>query len=361
MALIHIDEPEFFFYFMKDSPISTRMKTKRQGFTLIELLVVIAIIAILVALLLPAVQQAREAARRSQCKNNLKQIGTAIHNYHDTASTLPVGGNWAQGWGFSWWVGTLPYLDLTTVFEGMEFEGPHRGWSGYNANSNMNSGQRNGAFVSNFEFEVMLCPSSPLESKGNTGGGHNLTRAQYVGIQGAANGNGFTNSGSHPQFNCCNCCGGVTGGNHAGRAASGGPMVPVRALQFKDMVDGTTNILMVSEQSNFALDGSGAPARIHNEHGWMMGVDQANVNGDGRHFNLTVINYPPNAVVNTPYTTLNGTGNNDGPNNGIFSAHVGGVHGLMVDGSVQFIGENIDMLTLRRMCTRDDGGELNTF
>ena len=252
-------------------------------------------------------------------------------------------------------------MDLATVFEGMEFEGAHRGWSGYNANSNVNSGQRNGAFVSNFEFEVMICPSSPLDKKGDTGGGHQLTRAQYVGIQGAANGNGFTNSGTHPQFNCCNCCGAVVGGNHAGRAASGGPMVPVKALQFKDMVDGTTNILMVSEQSNFALNASGGFDRIHNEHGWMMGVDQANVNGDGRHFNLTVINYPPNAVVNTPYTTLNGTGVNDGPNNGIFSSHTGGVHGLMVDGSVQFIGENIDMLTLRRMCTRDDGGELNAF
>jgi len=333
-----------------------RKQTRRQGFTLIELLVVIAIIAILVALLLPAVQQAREAARRSQCKNNLKQIGTALHNYHDVASTLPVGGmSSSPGWGFSWWVGALPYLDLQTVFDGLEFNGNHRGWTGTGA------GATNGAFVANFEFEAMLCPSSPLPNKIDAGGGHNITLAQYVGIQGAANGNGFTNGSSHPQYNCCNCCGGVTGGNYAGRAASGGVLLPTKVIRFKDIVDGMTNVLMVSEQSNFALHGNGNPTRINNRHGWLMGVDQNNVNGNGRHFNLTVINYPPNAVVNTPYTTLNGTGDNDGPNNGIFSAHVGGVHGLMADGAVQFIGENIDMLTLRRLCTRDDGGELNAF
>ena len=80
-------------------PVHSR---KRMGFTLIELLVVIAIIAILIALLLPAVQQAREAARRSQCKNNLKQIGLAMHNYHDQALTFPIGTRNHSGWGVSW-------------------------------------------------------------------------------------------------------------------------------------------------------------------------------------------------------------------------------------------------------------------
>src|SRR6187455_2473364 len=99
------------------------MSVTRRGFTLIEMLVVIAIIAILVALLLPAVQQAREAARRSQCKNNLKQIGLAMHNYHDTFNGFPNGGiaSSVGGWGLSWYIRILPYIDQAPVFNGINF------------------------------------------------------------------------------------------------------------------------------------------------------------------------------------------------------------------------------------------------
>src|SRR6187401_2658539 len=89
----------------------------RRGFTLIELLVVIAIIAILIALLLPAVQQAREAARRSQCKNNLKQIGIALHNYHDTFNALPPG--WVQTNRWGWGTMVLPGLDQAPLYNSL--------------------------------------------------------------------------------------------------------------------------------------------------------------------------------------------------------------------------------------------------
>ncbi|MFH1304505.1 MAG: DUF1559 domain-containing protein, partial [Planctomycetota bacterium] len=86
----------------------------KRGFTLIELLVVIAIIAILIALLLPAVQQAREAARRSTCKNNMKQLGLALHNYNDNFTALPIGSQ--TGSYSNWRIGVLPYLDQANVF-----------------------------------------------------------------------------------------------------------------------------------------------------------------------------------------------------------------------------------------------------
>lgn len=96
----------------------------KPGFTLIELLVVIAIIAVLVALLLPAVQQAREAARRSQCKNNLKQYGLAIHNYHEVHKMFPLGGS---GWNLrphiGWQVRILPFTDQNGLYEELNMEG----------------------------------------------------------------------------------------------------------------------------------------------------------------------------------------------------------------------------------------------
>src|SRR5688572_27253249 len=100
------------------------MSRSRRGFTLIELLVVIAIIAVLIALLLPAVQQAREAARRMQCKNNLKNIGLAFHNYHDTAQFFPMSymvdvGNFnAHGWGTM----ILPYLEQGNLYAKYDFK-----------------------------------------------------------------------------------------------------------------------------------------------------------------------------------------------------------------------------------------------
>src|SRR5215469_1952375 len=132
----------------------------RRAFTLIELLVVIAIIAVLIALLLPAVQAAREAARRIQCVNNLKQIGIALHGYHDTHNTFPAGG-WIAIFGqpstnnmnMGWSASVLPWLEQTAVYGGLNLSYP------YNVAVNSTA-----AYT---VLEVYLCPSEPRKSYWN--------------------------------------------------------------------------------------------------------------------------------------------------------------------------------------------------
>ena len=343
---------------------------RRKAFTLIELLVVIAIIAILIALLLPAVQQAREAARRTQCKNNLKQIGLGLHNYHDIYNTLPIGAvgsygpAFAQTWGFSWYMRILPNIDQANVFSRINFSGTHPGWSCCGDGV----GQANGDVMRAATIPWATCPSSPLPSKRDTGGGP-TTITQYHGISGATNGNGFTNA-ANGLANCCGCCGGQQA---TGQIAGTGSLVVGESVGFKDMTDGTTNVMVVGEASNFIWSaaptaGGSKTVVVNGAHGIMMGSPNVTtVAAAGaaamfeRPFNLTTVRYAPNSPAINNDANWPGVGDNYGSNNPLSSGHTGGVQVLLGDGSARFLSDNVDLLTLRRLSTRNDGQVLGEF
>ncbi|MBS0264637.1 MAG: DUF1559 domain-containing protein [Planctomycetes bacterium] len=339
---------------------------RRRGFTLIELLVVIAIIAVLVALLLPAVQQAREAARRSQCKNNLKQLGLALHNYHEQSNMLPLGNiasaEW--GWGASWYIRILPQLDQGPVFNKLNFNGTQPGWA-WNGDA---SGGNNGAALSGVRLGVTVCPSSPLKDM-RSAGDYNIAHPQYYGIMGATNGNGFTNP-SNRLASVGGCCDSQAA---AGIVSGGGSFGPLLGVGFKDLVDGTSTVIVVGESSSpiwsapLAAGGS-KTVDVQGVHGILMGSPTlSSVEGCpgcqfDRQFNLTTVRYSPNAqAVINDVANWPGISDNYGVNKPLNSQHTGSINVLLGDGSVKTINDSINMLTLRQLCTRDDGGAVGDF
>ena len=221
------------------------MKRSRSGFTLIELLVVIAIIAILIALLLPAVQQAREAARRSQCKNNLKQIGLALHNYHDTHLILPSlafghgGASDAPVPAFVWSVMILPGLDQAPLYNAMN-PGPTSLQDLFNT--------ANGRTLLQTPLTVFLCPS-------DAGGSLNENRPFTKAVTGV---NPFHLSKSN--YPAC-------GGDALNEGAFPGNENTVSSgRRFRDVTDGLSNTIFVGERGSGRLpanpSGTGAWAAL---------------------------------------------------------------------------------------------------
>lgn len=344
-------------------PTPNHKTLQRKGFTLIELLVVIAIIAILIGLLLPAVQKVREAAARMRCQNNLKQIGIAIHAFHDARGHLPSGGTsdvppYGQGggWGSAWTVFILPFIEQDNLFRNFVFNGG----SGWGA-----SASNNCAWASNVRLPLYICPSSPVgDIAPAPHSGTNISMNHYVAVTGAVPGlipgfnetRFFTNSGA---AGCCS--GGIAGG--------GGALVPgvqVR-LALNQLPDGTTNQILVSEQNDFLTTQNGTRVRWGTGllHGWMIGWHTSatpngggNV-GDARTFQMTTIRYNINQKTGwtNPPGNCGATGvcDNVGTNIPLNSAHSGGVNTLMGDGSVRFMRDSTALSVLAALATRDDG------
>lgn len=327
----------------------------RRGFTLIELLVVIAIIAILVALLLPAVQQAREAARRSQCKNALKQIGIALHSYHDVHNTMPPGyvsrgvsstdpASAETGPGFSWGTMVLPFADATTLYETFDFS--------------LDAGEPNNLANGQTSLPFYRCPSDPSQerftmkdSSGATitdtlGNPLELATSNYVGIIGY---------GSLS----------MTPGNPAGP----GILYRNSRVQFRDITDGTSNTIMAGERaSEHQFDASNPTMKVAANSTWYAAIPGIAPRSAGMMMMPMMTEASPSLIlghVGQPammgMMPMHNVHNNTNHIVHFSSRHVGGSHFLLADGHVIFLSETIAYDTFRYLGTRNDGEQLGQF
>jgi prepilin-type N-terminal cleavage/methylation domain-containing protein len=296
-----------------------------RAFTLIELLVVIAIIAILIALLLPAVQQAREAARRTQCRNNLKQLGLALANYEDVFLHYPAGHYWSSpyvlpvtdqtltGTGWSWCSSILPMMDQAPLYNQIDFT------EKCCVEPTTNPTQVRHRQIIQSILPFIRCPSdtAPAISDTPTSQGSathiNMAVTSYCG-----NGGSFD-----------------TSSNNTNAQQSNGIYMrfrhdPAMAGAFKkirDFTDGTTNTVMLSESSwrlSFSTEINGAASSGRKR--WFG-------SGEGHNRSINEGCNSPNPSVNAGNTIVRRTAS---------SEHVGGVFISLCDGSVRFISENID-------------------
>lgn len=313
----------------------------RRAFTLIELLVVIAIIAILVALLLPAVQQAREAARRSQCKSNLKQIGIGLHNYEDVHSLFPSGGYWNRlHRGQRYHQGSLlthllPFVDQAAAYEQISFDNP----PGRNVN---NARDDSGTLLRQvFAVAAFRCPTDTVPPNFN----NRTTVQNYAGSKGASNAGSPAGGNPNGTPACPDKYLSWRRGDTDGSGVSGPFHRNGRSCSMRDVTDGLSNTIFVGEVRPECSN--------HIRQGWL----QAN-NGQGMFSTIYPINLD---TCNTSSTSGCNWHNNWTEEFGFKSLHVGGAHFLFGDGAVRFISENIDHETYNNLGAKADGNPPGDF
>ncbi|MEA1951549.1 MAG: DUF1559 domain-containing protein [Planctomycetota bacterium] len=313
---------------------------RKNGFTLVELLVVIAIIGILIALLLPAVQAAREAARRAQCSNNLKQIGLAVLNYESTYQCFPYRGKERAvpaAHEPSWWVQLLPYLEHGALEKSLDKSEYFIRWN-----------DQNRILLADEYFSFMDCPSSPLPDMVvdpylYQGRNNKMMGAMYIAIAGAAD-----------HSTARNAAGGM------GKHSAGGVIQVEDRITVGNVSDGMSNTMMVAEQSDWCYDSSGnqQDCRSSAVYGWNFGPSY-----DGgslyRPFNYTVVLHR----INEKSWNATGIQGNYafGANRPIQSAHPGGAQVVLCDGAVWFLQESMEIQTLYDLANRDDGNPMGKF
>lgn len=342
----------------------SQFRRSRRGFTLIELLVVIAIIAILIALLLPAVQQAREAARRTQCKSNLKQIGLAMHNYHDVHNTFPPGYitrtpcNSSAVWSacnlgevglYSWGTFILPYIEQSSLYNQLNVGNVH-------LEQNLANAATRKVLIRPLPF--FLCPSDSAPNVNDYRSPSNrynfqvtdgtntyrIARSNYVMM---ANAWDSTTPAVYPiQY----------GPPHGVGFANS-------QIRFRDITDGTSNTILVGE-------------RAYKYKSLIVGG--ANALGFSASNNLQTSSYARKgnglAAIGITYNGINAIVGGEHDVRGFSSNHVGGAQFLFCDGSVHFLSENIDYKkgtvsaanhvglatsTYQKLAIRNDGQPVN--
>lgn len=303
---------------------------RRSGFTLVELLVVIAIIGVLIALLLPAVQQAREAARRMECSNNLRQLSLGMHNYHDALGSFPPGNLWNTDWpsdpdvsglpfgSYSWAAFILPQIEAENVHAQIDFNRPAfasriEDHTGTTPSFRDDVGDAANRLAAASQPDVFVCPSAHrTNSPKNEYKDYGLNAGQCVGCciernQTGHDGLGFMNSKIH----------------------------------FRDVTDGTSNTFLFLELANWA------------PHSWCLMEYQCNP--------FFFVNHQSQGYVCT-YRVTRALPPNDAyieDTRGAYSDHPGGVMAAMVDGSVVFVAENVDFQAYAATSTRAGGEPLN--
>ncbi|MCX7426467.1 MAG: DUF1559 domain-containing protein [Planctomycetia bacterium] len=339
-------------------------RVRPKGFTLVELLVVIAIIGILIALLLPAVQAAREAARRIQCVNNVKQLALGVLNYESTNAVFPPGGSYgvagSTAYGASWMVHILPFCEQDSVYQSMDPFGANGTWGCYAPGNPANQ-----AALQDKVFNFLRCPSSPLPVNGV-----GLPTEYQVGDP-----NGYGNNQPYQGSNYTGISGGglppSAGGTYgqtrpkgsssvaSGYIGEGGVLIRAVTLSVADVSDGLSNTIVIGEQSDWciATDGQKRDCRSDCGHGFYMGPARVNTDANDRDFNLSCV---INRLGEKSFAAT-GVASNCGPNRPIQAAHPGGATVGFTDGSVHFLNADINMYTLYNMATRNDGQTLGDY